>query len=137
MVLSDKEMLIIFGGWSSTGQCSDIHAFHLVNHTWCNPDLSHEIPRWHHCSICVPAIPSWKFFVFGGSTGQFSEGGNRTLSRLSDEIFYLDLPDIKEMKWNNIPIKGNIPKGRENGTLFWDANESRLILFGGWANTWL
>ena len=41
------------------------------------------------------------------------------------------------MKWNTIPIKGNTTKGRENGTIFWDANESRLILFGGWANTWL
>jgi len=69
MVLTEKEMLIIYGGWSSTGQCSDLHAFHLVNHTWTNPDISHEIPRWYHSSICVPAISSWKFFVFGGSTG--------------------------------------------------------------------
>jgi len=114
-----------------------VHAFHLVNHNWINPDLSHEIPRWYHSSICVPAIPSWKFFVFGGSTGQFAEGENRTLSRLNDEIFYLDVPDLKGLKWNSIPIKGNSPKGRENGAIFWDANDFRLILFGGWANTWL
>jgi dynein heavy chain len=137
MVLAEKEMLIIYGGWSSTNQFSDIHAFNLVTHTWTNPDLNHDIPRWYHSCICVPAIPSWKFFVFGGSTGQFAEGENRTLSRFSDDIFYLDVPDIKDMKWNTIPIKGNIPKGRENGAIFWDANDSKLILFGGWANTWL
>lgn len=69
MVLTDKEQLIIYGGWSSTGQFADIHAFDLVKHTWSNPDINLEVPRWYHSTICIPAIPSWKFFVFGGSTG--------------------------------------------------------------------
>ena len=39
----------------------------------------------------APAIPFWKFFVFGGSVGNFEEGGNRTLSRMSDDSYVLDL----------------------------------------------
>ncbi len=39
----------------------------------------------------VAAIPSWKYFVFGGSTGNFEEGGNRTLSKLSDDSYVLDM----------------------------------------------
>lgn len=39
----------------------------------------------------VKAIPSWKYFIFGGSIGNFEEGGNRTTSKMSDECFVLDL----------------------------------------------
>jgi hypothetical protein len=47
------------------------------------------------------------------------------------------MPDVKEMKAYPIPIKGVSPKGRENSALFWDSTESRLVLFGGWANCWV
>lgn len=107
MVLTDKEMLIIYGGWSSMNQFADIHAFDLVKHHWINPDINLEIPRWYHSSICIPAIPSWKFFIFGGSVGQFSEGESRTQTKFSDEIFYLDVPDVKDTKAFPISIKGN------------------------------
>jgi dynein heavy chain len=86
---------------------------------WLN-DITLEIPRWYHSSICIPAIPSWKFFIFGGSIGQFAEGESRTQTKFSDEIFYLDVPDIKDIKPYPIAIKGNQPKGRENASLFWD-----------------
>lgn len=102
-----------------------------------NPDVNLEIPRWYHSTICIPAIPSWKLFVFGGSTGQFSEGESRTTSAFSDEVFYMDCPTTKGIKPLPIPIKGNTPCARENSSFFWDATESRLVLFGGWANTWL
>lgn len=31
----------------------------------------------------------------------------------------------------------NKPKARENSAMFFDSNDSRLIIFGGWANNWL
>jgi dynein heavy chain len=68
----------------------------------------------------VAAIPSWKYFVFGGSIGNFEEGGNRTLSRITDDIFVLDIPDIKNMKWSHIDLEGVTPKARENGAIFYD-----------------
>jgi len=49
----------------------------------------------------------------------------------------LDVPDVQGIKTYNIPIKGTTPKGRENACLFWDSSDSRLVLFGGWSNTWL
>lgn len=39
----------------------------------------------------APSIPSWKYFIFGGSVGSFEEGGNRTVSKVVDESFYFDL----------------------------------------------
>jgi hypothetical protein len=57
----------------------------------------HEIPKWNCCGIMAPSIPSWKYFIFGGSCGSFEEGGNRTASKFVDETFYLD---IDNLKWN-------------------------------------
>jgi dynein heavy chain len=39
----------------------------------------------------VPSIPSFKYFIFGGSVGNFEEGGNRTGSKLVDETYVLDV----------------------------------------------
>lgn len=44
----------------------------------------------------VKAIPSWKYFIFGGSSGNFEEGGNRTMSKMGDDTYVLD---INSMKW--------------------------------------
>ena len=49
----------------------------------------------------------------------------------------MDVPDVKNIKNLPIHIVGAKPKGRENASLFWDSNDSRLVLFGGWSNTWL
>lgn len=43
----------------------------------------------------VPAIPRWKYFSFGGSTGNFEDGGNRTVSKISDDAYYLDIENEK------------------------------------------
>jgi len=98
-MLTEQEMLLIYGGWSNSSQYSDIWLYDINNNVWVDPELSHEIPRWYHSAICVPAIPSWKYFVFGGSIGNFEEGGNRTTSKMTDEAYVLDIPDIKNMKW--------------------------------------
>jgi len=137
MVLDNDKMLIIYGGWSNFSQFSDIQAFNLETLEWVNPDITLEIPRWYHSSFFAKAIPSWKFFVFGGSTGQFSEGESRTASQFSDSIFYMDCPSVRNIQTKAIEITGEKPSGRENASLFWDQQESRLVLFGGWANTWL
>ena len=46
--------------------------------------------------MIVPPIPSWKYFIFGGSIGNFEEGGNRTNSRLVDDAFVMD---VEGKKW--------------------------------------
>lgn len=61
----------------------------------------------------VPAIPKWKYFTFGGSTGNFEDGGNRTVSKMSDDAYYLDIETEKSMNWYNIKVEGDKPKARE------------------------
>lgn len=147
-MLPEEDKLIIYGGWSQTSQHSDVQVYDMKANSWVDPELSHETPRWGHVGLMVSAIPSWKFFIFGGQIGNFEEGGNRTVSQLSDLSYYLD---IKHMKWQPVSLddlydnKGvfvqkacdNRPKARENSAMFFDNNDSRLIIFGGWANNWL
>jgi dynein heavy chain, axonemal len=50
----------------------------------------------------APSIPSWKYFIFGGSVGSFEEGGNRTSSKYVEETYVLDVDD---MKWSPIMLE--------------------------------
>lgn len=43
----------------------------------------------------VPSIPSYKYFIFGGSVGSFEEGGFRSSSRFVDDTYVLDVDDLK------------------------------------------
>lgn len=52
--------------------------------------------------ILAFSIPSWKYFIFGGSVGNFEEGGNRTTSKYVDDIFYLD---INSMEWKFVNLE--------------------------------
>jgi dynein heavy chain len=47
-------------------QFSDIQYFNLATKEWTNPDIFNEVPRWNHSGVLVEAIPTWKFFIFGG-----------------------------------------------------------------------
>ena len=62
--------------------------------------LNHFLnPRLHITLHCVRSYrqsnSSWKYFIFGGSIGNFEEGGNRTVSKMSDDVFYLDILTYK------------------------------------------
>lgn len=115
--------------------------YNIETNEWTDPELSHEVPKWNLAAIMAPSIPSWKYFVFGGSVGSFEEGGNRTTSKFVDDVFYLD---IDSMEWRSVNLEPDDdskkivrPKARESPAIFYDLNESRLIIFGGWSNNWL
>lgn len=69
---------MIFGGWSFNSQSSNILIYDIIKNEWFEPEISHHIPKWNHVGIICHSIPSWKYFVFGGSIGSFEEGGKRT-----------------------------------------------------------
>ncbi len=51
----------------------------------------------------APSIPSWKYFIFGGSVGSFEEGGNRTISRYVNDTFYYDVNSTDWKVTNLVP----------------------------------
>lgn len=65
----------------------------------------------------APSIPSWKYFIFGGSVGNFYEGAIRTGSRFSDDTWYLD---VDKLTWNIVPLEDKTkPKARESPGVFY------------------
>jgi len=93
-MIGNSDRMLVFGGWSFTSQFSNIMIYDMIKDEWVDPEISHEIPKWNCCGIMAPSIPSWKYFVFGGSVGSFEEGGNRTGSRFVDDIYYLDVDTL-------------------------------------------
>lgn len=49
----------------------------------------------------APSIPSWKYFIFGGSIGSFEEGGNRTTSKYVDDAQYFD---VDKLDWKSVDL---------------------------------
>ena len=130
-----NDQLLIYGGWSNHSQYADMFIYDIPKNQWIDAEISYDVPRWNHSAVMVQAIPSWKFFVFGGSTGQFVEGHARNLGKFTDDLHFYDL-DSK--KWSVVQLADTFkPKQRESASMFYEAQDSKLILFGGWNNKWL
>ena len=137
-----ERKLYIYGGWNNELQYEQIFQFDLDTREWFEPDISGNeiVPRWNHSAIMVEAIPSWKYFIFGGEFGQFMEGGPREFGEYQNIARFLD---IETMSWNTILTEDHesenhvIPKERELTSMSYDHRNSRLIVFGGWANKWM
>ena len=134
--------LFIYGGWNSDTQFTNTIQFDLDTHEWYDPDIYNETPRWNHCAIMVEAIPSWKYFIFGGETGEFPEGGPRNFGPYTNSSYFLD---IETMRWTTIvpedqdpnTKKPYLPPSREYAAMAYDHKDFRLLVFGGWNNGWL
>ena len=87
--------------------------------------------------MLVPALPRWKLFIFGGSTGQFNEGDPRNFGNHTNSLIYMDInEDLNKSNILTLNLENEkfVPLSRENSTFIYDSVEQRLILFGGWSN---
>ena len=77
--------------------------FDLNTNEWSDPDIYNDVSRWNHSAIMVEAIPSWKYFIFGGESTNFNEGQSRTYGAYLNSAYYLDLANFKwaEIKTEN------------------------------------
>ncbi|CAK8998622.1 Glyceraldehyde-3-phosphate dehydrogenase [Durusdinium trenchii] len=127
----------IFGGWNNEQQFNDLFMLDIENKDWSDVDLSWGVPRWN-CSLqLVEAIPSWRVFVFGGTADVYGEG--RTGGVFDNKIGVLDMGE--PMRWSDPALEMRaddaMPQAREHSAICYDPEESRLVIFGGWANKWL
>lgn len=99
-LLANKDKLFIFGGWNFILQFNNLFIYDIENAQWQENELTHETPKWNLNGCLAPSIPSWKYFIFGGSCGNFFEGSNRTGSKYVNDCWYLD---IDYMNW--VPVK--------------------------------
>jgi len=135
-----NQYLYIYGGWNNENQFNNIWRFDLEKCEWYEPDILNEIPRWNHTALMVHAIPSWKYFIFGGEVGDFPEGGPRHFGVPTNTACFLD---INSMNWSTIQTEDAgaeepvLPPTREYSAMAYDHRDRRLLVFGGWNNGWL
>ena len=124
-----------YGGWNSETQFTNLIVFDLLTCEWTDPDIFNGVARWNHAAMMVEAIPSWKYFIFGGESTDFGEAQPRTFGSCVNTSCYMDLAD---MKWRDIePEDEELPCAREYAAMSYDDNNRRLVVFGGWHNGWL
>lgn len=134
--------LFVYGGWNSEMQFNNVWEFHIDKKEWQDNDCVNDIHRWNHSSVLVEAIPTWKFFIFGGEEDEFMEGNQRKFGRYCNSSCYLDLGTMKWTRYASDPeVFDNIPTAREYAAMAFDTDQknnglSQLIVYGGWNNGW-
>jgi dynein heavy chain, axonemal len=129
------DKLYSYGGWNSECQFNNIIIFDMNTNEWSDPDIYNDVSRWNHSACMVEAIPSWKYFIFGGESTNFNEGQVRTFGQYVSSSCYLD---IASMRWSPVMHESEAsPCPREYAAISYDFNSSRMIIFGGWSHGWL
>lgn len=129
--------IYVYGGWNSEMQFNNVMQFDLETKEWYDPDCMHEVHRWNMSSYLVEAIPTWKFFIFGGEQAEYTEGTARAFGQYVNTSAILDLGTMRWTTFASDPDTfANIPPPREYAAMTYDHSESRLIVFGGWNNGW-
>ena len=94
--MPNQKDMFIHGGWSNIGQFSNLYVYQVDNNTWIEVNINMDLPRWNHSAILIPALPRWKLFFFGGSSGYFDEGQPRTFGGLTNQSLYITLEESLE-----------------------------------------
>jgi dynein heavy chain len=109
----------------------------LNTREWHDCDLLYDVPRWNHSGVLVEAIPTWKYFIFGGEANEYSEGVARTFGAYINTSCYLDCGTLNWTQYASDPdVFSNIPSPREYAAMCYDGRDRRLIVYGGWNNGW-
>ena len=127
-----EEKLFIIGGWNSAKQFDDIHILDLQLNTWSTTTTKLDSPTWNHTAVSVEAVPNWKIFIFGGSSGDLVESGSAQGTYLNETRVL----DTGSMTWNIPKSRGDFPCPRADTSFAYDTKAYRMYMFGGWANRW-
>lgn len=140
-MFAEGDNIFVYGGWNSEMQYSNVIVYNVTTNEWADPDIYNEIPRWNHSGILVHAIPSKKYFIFGGEIGDFPEGGPRHFGVCSNATCYLDL-DSKN--WAKVEAElgeegeaAFYPPAAEYSSVSYHHKTQQLLIYGGWNNKWL
>jgi dynein heavy chain len=128
--------LFSYGGWNSETQYEKVISYDFATEEWEDNDVMTQKPRWNHNAMIVEAIPSWKYFIFGGESEHFAEGQQRSFGEVVNTVQVLDL---KDMKWDTVKPESeeNMPTPREYSAMCYHQQFNQLIVFGGWNSGWL
>ncbi|CAM9207540.1 unnamed protein product [Chrysoparadoxa australica] len=132
-VAADLQMFVI-GGRSTATEYKDMFVLSMEVDPphWSQVEHgSMALPRWNHCAYAIMSIPSWKIFVFGGVGGDITES-NRQGTFMNDVALF----DTGTRRWTYPEVEGEAPMPRSDAFMEYYQNGGKLVVHGGWANTW-
>ena len=96
-VFAIKDKFYAYSGLNLESQFNDIALFNMTTREWTIPDIFNETPRWNFTAVMVEAISSWRYFIFGGETGDFLDGGPRRFGYTVNSSCVLDIDTMSLM----------------------------------------
>ena len=133
-----ERKIYVFGGWSASTQFNDLYLLDFGPAdeidwipSWSKVESTMENPVWNMSTCSVVAIPTWKIFMFGGSSGIIND--NERQGKLIDDTRILDAGDGT---WRYPGLEGEGPSPRCGTSMAYDSKNSRLLIFGGWSDRW-
>ena len=148
--------LFVMGGCSVSRQYDDLHILDGETLTWSRPDAacgpnSWGPSRWNFAAVSVFAVPHRKVFVFGGNSGvldastsfdnyesslQVLECFDNTKGLSGNDVATSSSTSQLQWNWVHLEALGEKPTPRASSSMFFSLRLKRLVLFGGWSNTW-
>ena len=128
--------IFIYGGWNYITSFNSAIKYDLLKEEWTNTNMIDEsFYVWNHCGLDVEAVPSWKYFIFGGSSGAFDETKSRERAKCTNSVYVADLDSqlISPVVLDNSLIK---PPPVEDSSMIYHKTTKSLVIFGGWNNQW-
>lgn len=112
---SDKDYILIFGGFMSGARSNSIYRMDLSNLTWDSPNIASDkpCPRAGHSAVSYKSY----MYIYGGC--------NEENDRLND-IWRLNL---HKYEWEQVQFKDEIPVGRSGHSCV--VYHDTMIVFGG------
>lgn len=133
-----RDKIWVYGGWNQSNTYNNMILYDPEKDSWETTAIVQEsIYRWNHCGIEVDAVPSWKYFLFGGSvSGYVDETKTRTRVKCANDVWVSDL-DAQVINEVVLDVTNNTkPNPREDCTVIYHKTQKSLIIFGGWNNEW-
>ena len=134
-----KNLMLVYGGWSTTGEFNDLLSFDTETLAWAVVNAGTFGPkRWNHAAVSVVAVPFWQIFMYGGSGS-----GGEDMRADKDKGTYLQdmvILNTGQMTMSDVAkpdagsygaVGGTTPRARADAAMVYDAQSKRLIVFGG------
>lgn len=130
-----NDEVYIYGGINQTTAYNNIIKFDLNEKQWNTFGIDNDLPcRWNHCAVDVESLPSWKYFIFGGSTGIPDDNKPRERGEVNNDVIYVDIG--KEETFKISLDSDELPPPREDSAMIFNKVNKTLFIFGGWSNEW-
>lgn len=115
------DKIFVYGGWNSEKQFNEIWMIDLGKKEWTDCDIFNGVPRWNHSGLLIEAIPTWKYFIFGGECAEYNEGVARTFGEYVNSSCVIDLGMMQWTTFASDPdVMEVMPKPREYAAMCYD-----------------